>query len=223
MKVRVIDSILKRLFDIIFSLVGLLVLSPLLIYIVLRIKLDSKGPIFYRGKRIGRFGKPFLIYKFRTMYADADKMRGGLSAGDDDPRITKFGRSIRSYKLNELPQLINVLKGEMSFVGPRPEVEQYVEIYTEEEKAILSVRPGITDYASIKFHNEGEILSGSPDPDKTYEEVIRPEKLRLQLEYVRNHSLWVDLMVLFKTLWTLIKTRSELQPQITQDSHRPIL
>ena len=208
MKVKVIDNILKRLFDIIFSLVGLLVLSPLFIYIVVRIKLDSKGPIYYRGKRMGKFGKAFRIYKFRTMVADADKLSGGPSAGDDDLRITKFGRFLRSYKLNELPQLINVLKGEMSFVGPRPEVEQYVSIYTEEEKAILNVRPGITDYASIKFHNEGEILSGSPDPDKTYEEVIRPEKLRLQLEYVKTHSLWVDFKILFKTLRTLIK-RSE--------------
>ena len=204
---KVIDNSLKRLFDIIFSLVGLLVLLPLFIYIVVRIKLDSKGPIFYRGKRVGRFGKPFKIYKFSTMVADADKISGSPSAGDDDPRITKFGKTLRSYKLNELPQLINVLKGEMSFVGPRPEVEQYVNIFTEEEKAILNVRPGITDYASIKFHNEGEILSGSPDPDKTYEEVIRPEKLRLQLEYVKNHSLWVDFKILFKTLITLIKTR----------------
>ena len=220
MKVKVIDNILKRLFDIIFSLVGLLLLLPLFVFIVVRIKLDSKGPIFYRGKRIGKFGRPFRIYKFRTMYADADKMRGSPSAGDDDPRITKFGRFLRSYKLNELPQLINVLKGEMSFVGPRPEVEQYVNIFTEEEKAILSVRPGITDYASIKFHNEGEILAGSPDPDKAYEEVIRPEKLRLQLEYIRNHSLWVDFKLLFKTLGMLIKTRSELQPQITQDYHK---
>ena len=203
---KAIDNMLKRLFDIIFSLGGLLVLLPLFIFIIVRIKLDSKGPIFYRGKRIGKFGKPFGIYKFRTMFADADKMSGSPSAGDDDPRITKFGKTIRSYKLNELPQLINVLKGEMSFVGPRPEVEQYVRIYTEEEKAILNVRPGITDYASIKFHNEGEILSGSPDPDRTYEEEIRPEKLRLQLEYVRNHSLWVDFKILFKTLITLIKT-----------------
>ena len=209
MKVKVIDNILKRLFDIIFSLVGLLLLLPLFVFIVVRIKLDSKGPIFYRGKRIGRFGKPFRIYKFRTMFVDADRMRGSPSSGDDDPRITEFGRSLRSYKLNELPQLINVLKGEMSFVGPRPEVEQYVNIFTEEEKAILSVRPGITDYASIKFHNEGEILAGSPDPDKAYEEVIRPEKLRLQLEYIRNHSLWVDFKLLFKTLGMLIKTRSE--------------
>ena len=206
MKVKVIDNILKHLFDIIFSLFGLLLLLPLFIFIVVRIKLDSKGPIFYRGKRIGRFGKPFKIYKFSTMVADADKISGSPSAGDDDPRITKFGKTLRSYKLNELPQLINVLKGEMSFVGPRPEVEQYVNIFTEEEKAILNVRPGITDYASIKFHNEGEILSGSPDPDRTYEEEIRPEKLRLQLEYVRNHSLWVDFKILFKTLITLIKT-----------------
>ena len=207
MRVKVIDNILKRLFDIIFSLVGLLLLLPLFVFIVVKIKLDSKGPILYRGKRIGKFGKPFGIYKFSTMVADADKISGSPSAGDDDPRITKFGRFLRSYKLNELPQLINVLKGEMSFVGPRPEVEQYVNIFTEEEKAILSVRPGITDYASIKFHNEGEILSGSPDPDKAYEEIIRPEKLRLQLEYVKNHSLWVDFKILFKTLRTLIKTR----------------
>ena len=220
MRVKVIDNILKRLFDIIFSLVGLLLLLPLFVFIVVKIKLDSKGPILYRGKRIGKFGKPFGIYKFSTMVADADKMRGSTSAGDDDPRITKFGRFLRSYKLNELPQLINVLKGEMSFVGPRPEVERYVRIYTEEEKAILNVRPGITDYASIKFHNVGEILSGRPDPDKTYEEEIRPEKLRLQLEYVKNHSLWVDFKILFKTLRTLIKTRSELQPQITQDYHK---
>lgn len=200
---------LKRLFDITFSLIGLLLLSPLFAFIIIKLKLDSPGPIFYKGERVGRFGKLFMIYKFRTMYIDADKMRTSPSAGDDDPRITKFGKTLRSCKLNELPQLINVFKGEMGFVGPRPEVQQYVDIYTEEEKAILNVRPGITDYASIKFYNEGEILSGSPDPDTTYEEKIRPAKLRLQLEYVRNHSFWIDLKILFKTLGTLIKTRSE--------------
>jgi lipopolysaccharide/colanic/teichoic acid biosynthesis glycosyltransferase len=200
---------LKRLFDIVVSLIGLTLLSPLFTFIIIRLKLDSPGPIFYKGKRVGRYGKPFMIYKFRTMYIDADKMSASPSAGDDDPRITKFGKTLRSYKLNELSQLINVLKGEMSFVGPRPEVQQYVDIYTEEEKAILKVRPGITDYSSIKFNNEGEILAGSPDPDRTYEEVIRPEKLRLQLEYVRNHSIWIDIKILLKTAMTLIKTRSE--------------
>ena len=199
---------LKRLFDIVFSLLGLLLLFPLFIFIIVKIKLDSEGPVLYKSRRIGRFGKPVGIYKFRTMYIDADKMSSSPSAGDDDQRITEFGRFLRSYKLNELPQLINVLKGDMSFVGPRPEVEQYVEIYTEVEKAILNVQPGITDYSSLKFHNEGDILSGSPDPDKTYEEEIRPEKLRLQLEYVRHHSFWIDLKILFKTLGMLIKTRS---------------
>ena len=200
---------LKRLFDIVFSLFGLIVLSLLFLIIIIKMKLDSKGPIFYRGKRMGLHGEPFGIYKFRTMRIDADKMSASPSAGDDDPRITKFGKTLRTYKLNELPQLINVLVGDMSFVGPRPEVEQYVNIYTEEEKAILTVRPGITDYASIKFHNEGEILKGSPDPDKTYEEVIRPEKLRLQLEYVRTRSLWVDFKIMLKTMTTLVSTRSE--------------
>ena len=206
---KAIDSFLKRLFDIVFSLIGLILSLPLFIYIAIRIKLDSEGPVFYKGKRIGRHGKPFGAYKFRTMYVDADKISSSPSSGDDDPRITKFGKSIRTSKFNELPQLINVLKGEMSFVGPRPEVEYYVNMFTEEEKAILDVRPGITDYASIKFHNEGEILAGSPDPDKAYEELIRPEKLRLQLKYVKNHSIWIDLKILFKTLTTLIKTRSE--------------
>lgn len=199
---------IKRLLDFLFSLIGLLILSPMLLYVIIRLKLDSPGPIFYKGKRVGRHGKPFGMYKFRTMYIDADKMSLSPNAGDDDPRITKFGKKIRSNKLNEIPQLINVLKGEMSFVGPRPEVQRYVDMFTEEEKAILNVRPGITDYSSIKFHNEGEILAGSPDPDRAYEELIRPEKLRLQLEYVKNHSIWVDIKILFKTMAMLIEARS---------------
>ena len=201
---------LKRLFDITFSLTGLVLLFPLFPIVIVLIKLDSSGPIFYRGMRWnGKYGNPFRIYKFRTMFANADQMAGGPSPREDDPRITKLGRSMRKYKLNELPQLINVLKGEMSFVGPRPEVEQYVKIYTEEEKlALLSVHPGITDYASIKFHNKEEILLGGPDPDKIYEEEIRPEKIRLQLEYVRTRSFWVDLKILLRTLKTLIVTRS---------------
>ena len=208
MKVKVmVYDILKRLFDITFSLVGLILSLPLFIFVAIRIKLDSEGPILYKGKRIGKFGKPFGIYKFRTMYIDADKVSTSPSAGDDDPRITKFGRFLRSSKFNELPQLINVLKGEMSFVGPRPEVQEEVELYTEEEKALLTVCPGITDYASIKFHNEGEILRGSPDPHQTYREKIRPEKIRLGLEYVRNHSFWIDFKILVKTLKTLFESK----------------
>ena len=197
---------MKRLFDIIFSFIGLLILLPVLTLIALFIKLGSKGPVFYRGVRVGRFGKPFRIYKFRTMVVKAEKL-GGPSTADDDPRLTKTGRFLRKYKLDEFPQLINVFKGEMSFVGPRPEVEHYVDIYTEEEKAILGVRPGITDWASIWNSDEGALLAGSPDPEKTYLEKIRPEKLRLQLEYVRKRSLWIDFQILAKTVTSLLKTR----------------
>jgi lipopolysaccharide/colanic/teichoic acid biosynthesis glycosyltransferase len=199
---------MKRLFDIVFSFIGLLLLSPLFVIIAIKIKLSSKGTVFYKGERIGRLGKVFGVYKFRTMVAHADKISTSSSAGDDDPRITKFGSFLRTSKLNELPQLINVLKGEMSFVGPRPQVQWDVELYTEEERAILTVPPGITDYASIEFYNEGEILAGSEDPDKTYTEKIRPEKLRLQLEYVRTHSFWVDIKILFKTFKILFETRT---------------
>lgn len=198
---------LKRLFDIIFSLVGLLLLSPLFVFIAIMIKRDSKGPVFYKGERIGRFGEPFRIYKFRTMVANADKLPGGPSSPDDDPRVTKVGRFLRKTNFNELPQLLNVLKGEMSFVGPRPEVKTYVDMFTEEEKAILSVLPGITDWATIANPDEGAVLAGSDDPEKTYMEKIRPEKIRLQLKYVRNHSFWIDLKILLKTFQILLKNR----------------
>jgi lipopolysaccharide/colanic/teichoic acid biosynthesis glycosyltransferase len=190
---------LKRLVDIILAFAGLLMLLPLFVFIALLIKLDSKGPVFYRGIRIGRYGRPFRIYKFRTMVVNAEKI-GGPSTADDDPRITQIGKFIRKYKLDELPQLINVLKGEMSFVGPRPEVQHYVNMFTEEEKAILSVRPGITDWASLWNPDEGAILAGSPDPEKTYMEKIRPEKIRLQLKYVKERSFWIDLKIIFLTL-----------------------
>lgn len=195
---------IKRLFDIIFSFIGLIILSPLLFISALIIKLDSKGPVFHRGVRIGRFEKPFKAYKFRTMVKDAEKL-GPTSTAEDDPRITKIGRFLRKYKLDELPQLINVLKGEMSFVGPRPQVPWAVKLYTPEEKTLLNVRPGITDYASIKFPNEEEILRGSKDPDKDYMEKINPEKIRLGLKYVKNHSLWIDLKIILKTIKTVFK------------------
>lgn len=196
-------SMLKRLFDVTFSFSGLVVLFPLFILIGLLIKMDSKGPIFYKGIRVGRFGKPFRIFKFRTMVVDAESI-GGTSTPDGDPRITQIGRFLRKYKLDEFPQLINVLSGEMSFVGPRPQVPWAVRLYNDEEKILLSVRPGITDYASIKFSNEGEILHGTKHPDEEYLEKIAPEKLELGLQYVRNCSFWVDLKILVKTIKLLL-------------------
>lgn len=195
---------LKRTFDFISSLIGMILVSPVLLTIAILIKKEDGGPVFYRGVRIGRFGRPFRIFKFRTMVMNADKM-GGPSTADDDPRITKIGKVIRKYKLDELPQLINVFKGEMSIVGPRPEVKMYVDMFTEEEKAILSVRPGITDWASIWNPDEGAILAGSPDPEKTYMEKIRPEKIRLQLKYVRERSFWNDLKIIARTIITILK------------------
>jgi lipopolysaccharide/colanic/teichoic acid biosynthesis glycosyltransferase len=196
--------LLKRAFDFVSSLIGLILVSPVLVTIAILIKKEDGGPVFYRGIRVGRFGKPFRIFKFRTMVLNAEKL-GGPSTADDDPRITKMGTFIRKFKLDELPQLLNVLKGEMSIVGPRPEVQLYVDMFTEEEKAILSVRPGITDWASIWNPDEGAILAGSPDPEKTYMEKIRPDKIRLQLKYVRERSFWNDLKIIAQTIVAIIK------------------
>jgi len=193
----------KRIFDFTFSLLGLFFLSPVLFIIAFLIKVNDYGPIFYRGNRIGKNGQPFKIFKFRTMVIDAEKI-GGPSTADDDPRITKVGKTLRKYKLDELPQLINVCKGEMSFVGPRPEVKQYVDMFSEEEKQILTVKPGITDWASLWNPDEGATLAGSPDPEKTYLENIRPEKIRLQLKYVREQTFWIDIIIIFSTLKTIL-------------------
>jgi len=195
---------LKRFFDFILSLIGLIVLSPFLIIISSFIKLNDRGPSLYKGVRVGLNGKPFKMLKFRTMVLNAEKI-GASSTADDDPRITKIGKFLRKHKLDELPQLINILKGEMSFVGPRPQVKWAVDLYNEEEKQILTVRPGITDYASLKFPNEGKILKGSRDPDKDYMEKIHPEKTRLQLEYIKKHSFWLDLKIILKTIFVIIK------------------
>jgi lipopolysaccharide/colanic/teichoic acid biosynthesis glycosyltransferase len=194
---------LKRLFDLWVSLCGLVVLSSMVAVSAFLIKREDGGPIFYRGIRVGRYGRQFKIYKFRTMVSNAEKM-GGASTADDDPRITRIGKFIRKYKLDELPQLINVFKGEMSLVGPRPEVQHYVDMFTDEEKTILTVRPGITDWASLWNPDEGRILSGSLDPEKTYMEKIRPTKLRLQLKYVRERSFLVDLDIILRTIATVI-------------------
>lgn len=197
-------GVIKRLFDIAASLLVLVVAGPLILAVALVIKVNSKGPVFYRGTRVGKDGKKFHMLKFRTMVVNADCL-GGPSTSDDDPRLTKVGKQIRRYNLDELPQLINVLKGDMSIVGPRPEVPEEVEQYTEEEKALLSVRPGMTDYASIKFNNEGEILRGSKDPHQAYREAIRPEKIRLGLEYVNTRSICVDFEIIFRTLMILLR------------------
>lgn len=209
----------KRLIDLCGSLIGLVFLSPILFILALLVRLDSPGPAFYRGVRVGRFGKPFPMFKFRTMVANAEQV-GGPSSATDDVRITRVGRFLRQYKLDEVPQLINVLRGEMSLVGPRPEVLQYVAMFSAEEKAILSVAPGITDWASVWNRDEGKLLAGSHDPEKVYLEQIRPEKIRLQLEYVRNQSLTNDIRILLATFKVLLFGRLEA-PVLQERSHDP--
>lgn len=194
---------LKRVFDVAVAAIGLLVLVPILIAVAVKINKEDGGATFYRGQRVGKDGKQFNIYKFRTMVVNAEKI-GGPSTSEDDPRVTQIGKVLRKYKLDELPQLINVLKGEMSLVGPRPEVPSEVKTYTEEEKRVLTVKPGITDWASIAFRNEGEILKGSADPHQAYREKIRPEKLRLALSYVDNVSLKTDALIIMKTVKTVL-------------------
>lgn len=201
---------------------ALVIVAPLLALAALMVKLSSRGPVFYRGTRVGLNGKLFPMLKFRTMVVDAESL-GGSATAADDPRITRFGKFLRRYKLDELPQLFNVLLGDMSLVGPRPEVEKYVNLYSPEEKAILTVRPGITDWASIWNSNEAAVLEGSRDPERTYEELIRPTKLALQLLYVRDHSFFVDLKILFHTAVKLIDedwVPKELKPYGRVKLHR---
>ena len=172
--------------------------SPVIGLIALRIRTEGDGPIFYGGRRVGMGGREFKMYKFRSMVPNADRV-GGPNTPDDDPRLTKTGRLLRRYKLDELPQLVNVFKGDMSFVGPRPQVPGEVAGYTADERDLLLVRPGITDWASLRFSNEGEILAGHADPDKAYAELIRPEKMRLGLDYVRKGTFRDDLSILART------------------------
>lgn len=197
---------MKRLFDIVASGLGLIVLSPLFVIIAIWIKLDSKGPVFYRQVRVGYKNKDFRIFKFRSMRVGADK--GSLvTIGGHDPRVTRSGYFIRKFKFDELPQLINVFLGDMSLVGPRPEVRHYVDYWTPEQMHVLDVRPGITDPASIKFRNENELMEKAEDPEKYYIEVIMQEKIKLYLEYVEKHSFMYDLGLIFKTFWVIIKER----------------
>lgn len=195
---------MKRLFDIIFSFLGLIIASPILLATAILIKRDSKGPVFYMGVRIGKNGKPFRIFKLRTMILDADK-KGGPSTSADDLRLTKIGNFLKKYQLDELPQLINVLAGEMSFVGPRPEVPSEVESFdTETKRIILSIKPGMTSSATLANPHEGEVLRGSEDPHKTYCEKIKPEKIRLNLEYIKNRSMWLDIKIIMKTFFVAV-------------------
>ena len=197
---------MKRIFDIVASGLGLIVLSPLFIILAVWIKLDSRGPVFYRQVRVGRNNKDFRIFKFRSMRVGSDK--GSLvTIGGHDPRITRSGYFIRKFKFDELPQLINVFIGDMSLVGPRPEVRHYVDYWTPEQMHVLDVRPGITDPASIKFRNENELMEQAEDPEKYYIEVIMQEKLKLYLEYVNNHSFFGDIGLIFKTFWVIVKER----------------
>lgn len=195
-----------RLLDILASACGLIILSPLFFILAIWIKLDSKGPVFYKQIRVGRDGKDFPLYKFRSMRVGADK-KGLITVGGKDNRITKVGYFIRKYKLDELPQLLNVLKGDMSLVGPRPEVRKYVDLYTEEQRKVLSVRPGITDYASIEYVDENEILGKAEEPDKTYIEVIMPDKIKYNMKYINNRSVWEYLKVIFLTFKSIVVGR----------------
>ena len=190
---------MKRIFDIVASGCGLILLSPLFLVLAIWIKLDSKGPVFYRQVRVGRNNMDFRIFKFRSMRDGSD--RGSLvTIGGHDSRITRSGFILRKFKLDELPQLINVFAGDMSLVGPRPEVRHYVDFWTPEQMHVLDVRPGITDPASIKFRNENDLLDKADNPEEYYINVIMQEKIRLYLEYVENHSLWYDIKLIFKTI-----------------------
>lgn len=191
---------MKRLFDIVCSFFGLVFLSWLFVFVALWVGLSSKGGVFYRQRRVGRCNRDFTIYKFRSMRVNSDS-QGLLTIGERDGRITKAGVFIRKYKLDELPQLFNVLRGDMSFVGPRPEVRKYVELYTEEQKKVLTVRPGITSLSSIKYRNENEILSRSDNPEQYYIDVIMQDKLAIELDYLEQRSLLTDIKVIFQTIF----------------------
>ena len=191
---------MKRLFDIVCSFFGLLFLSWLFVFVALWVGLSSRGGVFYRQRRVGRCNRDFTIYKFRSMRVNSDS-QGLLTIGGRDGRITKAGVFIRKYKLDELPQLFNVLRGDMSFVGPRPEVRKYVELYTEEQKKVLTVRPGITSLSSIKYRNENEILSRSDNPEQYYIDVIMQDKLAIELDYLEQRSLLTDIKVIFQTIF----------------------
>lgn len=192
-----------RLFDILFSAIGLIILSPLFVILWLLIWMESKGPGLFVQERIGLNGKPFGLYKFRSMRTDSES-ESLITIGDNDHRITRIGHFIRKYKLDELPQLLNVLKGDMSLVGPRPEVRKYVELYTAEQRMVLNVKPGITDYASIEYVNENELLGNADDPDRVYVEQVMPKKLELNMRYIQDRSLCQYFKIIFLTIKSIV-------------------
>jgi lipopolysaccharide/colanic/teichoic acid biosynthesis glycosyltransferase len=194
----------KRIFDLLFTIPGVIVLSPLLFILYFLVILDSKGGGFYLQKRVGRNNKDFTLFKFRTMRIGSDK-KGLLTIGGNDSRITNVGRILRKYKLDELPQLFNVINGTMSLVGPRPEVRKYVSLYNQEQLSILNLKPGITDYASLKYFSENELLAKSNNPEKTYTNEVLPEKLRLNLLYLNNKNIKTDFLIILKTIGKIFK------------------
>lgn len=198
-----IQQLLKRVLDIVFSLTGLVLLSPLYILVAVAIVSESNGGVFFRQLRVGRGNRDFFLYKFRSMYV-ASEQQGQLTIGMNDARITRCGTFLRKYKLDELPQLLNVLKGDMSLVGPRPEVRRYVALYTPEQLRVLSVRPGITDYASLTYFKENELLGQSENPEQTYIQEIMPAKLSMNLAYIDQQGLFTDISIIFKTVLRLI-------------------
>jgi len=193
------NKAVKRIFDFICSTLGLIILSPILIAIVIKIKTDSDGPVFFKQIRVGEKKKEFEILKFRTMVVDAEKLGRQITVGNDS-RITKVGGFLRKYKLDELPQLINVFKGDMSLVGPRPEVPRYVELYNEEQRKVLEVKPGITDLASIRYRDENDLLGEAENPDDLYINTIMPDKLALNLEYINKNNVFFDIYIILKTI-----------------------
>lgn len=195
---------MKRIFDVTASGLGLLLLSPLFLIMAIWIKADSPGPVFYRQTRVGRGNRDFRLFKFRSMKVGSDK-KGLITVGGHDPRVTRSGYYIRKYKLDELPQLINVFKGDMSLVGPRPEVRKYVDLYTPEQLHVLDVRPGITDLASIRYRNENELLEQAGDPEQYYREVVMQDKLRINSEYIADRSFFKDIKIIFLTFKVIVK------------------
>lgn len=193
-----------RFFDFFFTVLGLIILSPLFLIVAIWIKLDSNGPVFYKQTRVGRNNKDFKLLKFRSMVTDADK-KGLITVGGRDPRVTQSGYFIRKYKLDELPQLLNVLIGDMSLVGPRPEVRKYVDLYNETQRKVLSVKPGITDYASIEYIDENEILGKAENPENVYIEQIMPEKIKYNMKYIQNRSVKEYFKIIFLTIGKIVK------------------
>ena len=193
------NQIVKRIFDFLVSLIGIIILSPIFVIVSIAIKLDSRGEVLFLQKRVGRYGKEFNIYRFRTMVTNAEKIGKQITVGKDS-RITRVGAFLRKFKIDELPQLFNVLKGDMSLVGPRPEVPKYVALYNEEQRHVLDVRPGITDMASLRYKDENDILGNVDNPEEYYINIIMRDKLNLNLEYIEKSNLFFDIYLIIKTI-----------------------